>query len=73
MPISDLLIVSVITLAFVAFAVVLAWGDHQTRDIARASRERALKGARAAPLKPKTAAENPAHPVAENSKAPVQA
>jgi hypothetical protein len=31
MPISSALIVSGIVLAFVVFAVVLAWGEHQTR------------------------------------------
>ena len=32
------------------FAVALAWGDHQTREIAQASRERALTGARVVSL-----------------------
>jgi hypothetical protein len=45
MPIADIAILSLIIFAFVAFAVVLAWGDHQTRDIAAASRARALAGA----------------------------
>jgi hypothetical protein len=31
MPITSVLIVSGIVLAFVVFAVVLAWGEHQTR------------------------------------------
>jgi hypothetical protein len=31
MPITDLLIVSAIVLAFAAFAAVLAWSEHQTR------------------------------------------
>lgn len=44
MPITDVLILSLIIFAFVAFAAVLAWGDHQTRDIAKASRARALAG-----------------------------
>jgi hypothetical protein len=51
MPITDIIIVSVITIAFLAFAVVLAWGDYQTRDIARASRERALSSTRGDSLK----------------------
>ncbi len=41
----DVLILAGITFAFVAFAVILAWGDYQTTDIARKSRERALSGA----------------------------
>jgi hypothetical protein len=44
MPITDIIILSVIVFAFLAFAVVLAWGDHQTREIARLRRERALFG-----------------------------
>lgn len=31
MPITDVLIVSAIVLAFAAFAAVLAWSEHQTR------------------------------------------
>jgi len=42
MPITDIVILALIIFSFVAFAVVLAWGDHQTRDIAKASRARAL-------------------------------
>jgi hypothetical protein len=45
MSIGDIAILSLIIFAFVAFAVVLAWGDHQTREIAEASRARALAGA----------------------------
>jgi hypothetical protein len=47
MPIADVVILALIIFSFVAFAVVLAWGDHQTRDIAKASRAQALAGARA--------------------------
>ena len=54
MPITDIVILALIVFSFVAFAVVLAWGDHQTRDIAKASRARALAriGATAPELKP---------------------
>lgn len=45
MSTTDILILAGIILAFVAFAVILAWGDYQTADIARKSRERALSGA----------------------------
>jgi len=31
MPLTSVLILSAIVLAFVVFAVVLAWGEHQTR------------------------------------------
>ena len=33
MPTVDLIILCGIVVAFVAFAVVLAWGDHQTRNM----------------------------------------
>jgi len=51
MPITDIFIVSVIVSAFVVFAIALAWGDYQTRDIARASRQRAAAGANVVALK----------------------
>jgi hypothetical protein len=41
----DILILAGIIVAFVVFGVILAWGDYQTMDIARKSRERALSGA----------------------------
>ena len=51
MPITDIFIVSVIVSAFVVFAIALAWGDYQTRDIARGSRQRAAAGANVVALK----------------------
>ena len=33
MPVSTVIIVTAIIAAFVIFAVVLAWGDHQTRNL----------------------------------------
>jgi len=33
MPITDVLMLATIIFAFVAFAVVLAWGEHQTRQL----------------------------------------
>jgi len=45
MSTADILILAGIIFAFVAFAMILAWGDYQTLDIARKSRERALSGA----------------------------
>lgn len=44
MPITDIIIVSVIVFAFLVFALVLAWGDRQTEGMARSGRERALPG-----------------------------
>ncbi|HEY5066472.1 MAG TPA: hypothetical protein VIJ04_16825 [Xanthobacteraceae bacterium] len=40
----DILILAAVIVAFLAFGIVLAWGDYQTLDIARKSRERALSG-----------------------------
>jgi len=73
MPITDIAIVSVIVLAFIAFAAVLAWGDHQTRDIARASRERALTDARVASLKQNALVESGSGAIATKGKAPADA
>ena len=33
MPVTDAIILSVIVTAFVAFALLLAWGDYRTRNI----------------------------------------
>jgi hypothetical protein len=35
MPLTDALIVSGIVAAFVIFAIVLAWAEHQTRNLAK--------------------------------------
>ncbi len=35
MSVSDMIIVSVVVLAFVVFAAVLAWGDYRTRHLDR--------------------------------------
>jgi hypothetical protein len=51
MPITDIIIVCAIISAFVIFAVALAWGDYQSREIARASRERAAGGVNVVPLR----------------------
>jgi len=40
MPIADIVILSGIVFAFLAFTAVPAWGDHQTEEIARLSRKR---------------------------------
>ena len=66
MPITDIIILSFISFGFIVFAVAVAWGDHQTRDIARASREQALTGARVASLL--AGAETTHHAAGEKSK-----
>jgi hypothetical protein len=35
MPIENAIIVALIATAFIGFAVVLWWAEHQTRDLAR--------------------------------------
>ena len=65
MPITDIVILSLIVFAFVAFAVVLAWGDRQTHEIAMASRARALASTRAAAPEPKAKVETPIRKVEE--------
>jgi hypothetical protein len=52
MPTTDIVILSIIIFAFLAFAAILAWGDRQTHDIAKASRARALAGVGGKPLEP---------------------
>lgn len=73
MPITDLFIVSVIIFAFILFAVVLAWGDHQTREIARASRELALTGAGVASLDRGAGADDVERNAGKESKVPAPA
>ena len=45
MSTTDILLLAGFAIAFLGFGLVLAWGDFQTLDIARKSRERALSGA----------------------------
>jgi amino acid transporter len=52
MPITDVVILSMIIVAFLAFGAVLAWGDRQTHEIAKASRARALAGVGSPPTVP---------------------
>jgi hypothetical protein len=73
MPITDIVIVSVIFCAFVVFAVALAWGDYQTREIARASRQRALTGAGVAALKQNAGIAGVGRSTGERSKASAEA
>jgi hypothetical protein len=69
MPITDLVIIAGTILFFAAFAVVLAWGDFQTREIARESRWRALNGAQGMPLKEGAEAESARRPTSESGRA----
>jgi hypothetical protein len=68
MPITDVFILCVIVLAFFAFAVALAWGDSQTREIARASRARALSSVRVDALKRTAGAAEAGDKAAEKAK-----
>ena len=35
MPITDAVVLAVISIGFLGFAAVLAWGDYQTRGLSR--------------------------------------
>jgi len=73
MPITDIVIISIITFAFIAFAAVLAWGDHQTREIARASRERALSDVHVGALKRTVGADSSDRQTGVKGKSPAHA
>lgn len=73
MPIIDILVLCVITFAFIIFAVTLAWGDYQTREIARASRQRALTGTHVATLKRNAQADNVEHKAGAGRRTPARA
>jgi len=74
MPVTDIIILALVVIAFVAFAVVLAWGDLQTAEIARASRARALGYADRPEASPRQeAAAESAHKPAEQMKSPAHA
>lgn len=45
MPVFDAVIVTAIVVAFVIFAIVLAWADYQTRDLPRTTSATAKSGA----------------------------
>jgi len=44
MPNADVLMLATIIFAFVAFAVVLAWGEHQTRQLSASVRPNTTSG-----------------------------
>ena len=58
MPITDIIVVCVIISAFAIFALALAWGDYQTREVAQASRERAASSVNVVPLRQNAPPEN---------------
>jgi hypothetical protein len=58
MPITDIIVICVIISAFAIFAVALAWGDYQTRDIDWASREQAANSVNVVPLRQNAAPAN---------------
>ncbi|MGA8610614.1 MAG: hypothetical protein WB760_02645 [Xanthobacteraceae bacterium] len=69
MPITDIIVVCVIISAFAIFAVALAWGDYQTREIARASRERAANSINVVPLRQSAAPANAVRATREKTNA----
>ena len=58
MPITDIIVLCVIISAFAIFALTLAWGDYQTREIAQASRKRAASSVNVVPLRQNAPPEN---------------
>jgi hypothetical protein len=58
MPITDIVVVCVIVSAFAIFALALAWGDYQTREIAEASRQRTASSVNVVPFMQNAPPEN---------------
>jgi len=54
MDMSQIIVLSAIIAAFAIFAVVLAWGDYQTRNLKRTA-QNVSEGQSAAPVKLQTA------------------
>ena len=69
MPITDIIVICIIISGFAIFAVALAWGDYQTRDIAQASRERAAGGINIVLLRQNATPANAGRMTPEKSKA----
>ena len=69
MPITDIIVICIIISAFAIFAVALAWGDYQTRDIAQAGPERAAGGINVVPLRQNAMPANAVRATLEKSKA----
>ena len=69
MPITDILVVCAIISAFTIFAVVLAWAEYQTREIAQASRERAAASVNIVPIRQNAAPANSARVESKKTRA----
>jgi len=50
MPITDAVIVAAIVAAFIVFAVVLAWGEYQTRHLSRPLAQAAAPATKLGPI-----------------------
>ena len=50
MPITDAIIVAAIVAAFIVFAVVLAWGEYQTRHLSRPLAQEAAPATKPGPI-----------------------
>ncbi len=50
MPITDAVIVAAIVAAFIVFAVVLAWGEYQTRHLRRPLAQAAAPATKPGPI-----------------------
>jgi multisubunit Na+/H+ antiporter MnhC subunit len=56
MTVAEAFVVAAIVIAFVIFAVVLAWAEHQTRHLGQAAQQNAANPQRrATPIRAKTA------------------
>ena len=59
MSTDQIIALSVIVAAFVLFAVVLAWGDHQTRNLSRTVSQSGAKSRQPSPLEPEVIRSRP--------------
>jgi hypothetical protein len=50
MPIADAIVVAAIVAAFIIFAVVLAWGEYQTRQLSRPLAQAAAAATKPPPI-----------------------
>jgi hypothetical protein len=69
MPVTDIIVVCAIISAFAIFALALAWGDYQTRKIARTSAERAASSLNVVSLRQNAGPENAVRIAPEKAKA----
>jgi hypothetical protein len=59
MSTDQIVVLSVIVAAFLLFAAVLAWGDHQTKNLNRTARPSGAKNNQPDPLGPETVHSRP--------------